>query len=252
VSDPLHKWRSRLISLGVFVTCWEIAGRTLDSLLLPTFSETLEAFIRLAGTTELWHAFWVSNQALLIGYAGALIIGVPLGVLMGTLRALERIAGVYFTILLTTPTAALIPLIIIAVGLNLQARALVVFLFAVPFVVINTRVGLSTVDSSLLEMGRSFCASRWQVLRYTIIPAAVPATLLGARIALGRAISGMVLVELLLVAVGLGRLLLVFQGRFMAGDVYAVVLVILLEAVALLKLTRWVERRAAHWTVQPD
>jgi ABC-type nitrate/sulfonate/bicarbonate transport system permease component len=75
--------------------------------------------------------------------------------------------------------------------------------------------------------------------------------LLGARVGLARAVTGMVMVELLLVAVGLGRLLVNSQANFLAGDVYAVVLVILSEALLLMKLTRWLEHRLAPWVAVP-
>lgn len=245
------KWRNRLISLAVLLVVWEVAGRTVESLLLPTFGETVAALARLLTTSELWHAFWLSNQALLIGYPSALLVGIPLGILMGSVRWLGRVLGVYLGILLMTPTAAIIPLIIIALGLTLTSRVMVVFLFAVPFITLNAQAGLHDVDRSLVEMARSFCATRWQILWKAVLPAAAPAMLLGARVGLARAVTGMVMVELLLVAVGLGRLLVNSQANFLAGDVYAVVLVILSEALLLMKLTRWLEHRLAPWVAVP-
>ncbi len=237
----------RLLSLVIVAGAWEIAGRTLDSLLLPAFSETVIALVRMVATRELWEAFWISNQALLIGYAAALAIGLPLGILMGGIRPLGRIIGTYLMIMLVTPTTALIPLIIIAAGLNVTARSIIVFLFAIPFITLNTRAGLSDIDTSLVEMARSFCASRAQIIWRTVLPAAVPAIMLGVRVGLGRAITGMINVELVLVAVGLGRLLLNYQTSFLAAQTYAVVLVILFEAVLLMRFARWLENRAAPW-----
>jgi NitT/TauT family transport system permease protein len=219
----------------------------IESLLLPTFSETAVALFHLVGTEALWKALWVSNQALVIGYAAALLAGLPIGVWMGASPVIGRIAGVYLTIMLMTPTAALIPLILIAVGLNTGARAIVVFLFSVPFVVLNTRAGMTEVDRSLVEMARAFCATRWQILWRAVIPATLPAMIVGARVGLSRAFTGMVMVELLLIAVGLGRLILDFQARYEAASLYAVIVVMLLEAALLMKATRWLEGYIMPW-----
>lgn len=242
-----QKWRIRLISLVVFALIWEIAGRVSRSLLLPTFSETVIGFGALMTQAELWRALWISNQALVVGYGLALLIGVPLGVLSGSIRALERIAAPYLTLILTVPIASLIPIVILAVGLNLWARALVVFLFAFPFVVINTQAGAREVDRGLIEMARAFCATRWQSLWQVALPAMAPGMMLGARIGLGRAISGMVLIELLLMAVGIGQLILLYRGRFQAGSLYAVVLIVLIEAVVLTRLAARLERILIPW-----
>jgi ABC-type nitrate/sulfonate/bicarbonate transport system permease component len=144
--------------------------------------------------------------------------------------------------------SALIPVVILALGLKLLARAVVVVLFAVAVVAVNTRTGVRTLQSSWLEMARSFGASERQLWWTIVLPGALPAIMTGLRLGLGRAFTGMIAVELLLVAVGIGRLILEFQGLFESGAVYAVILFLVVEAVVLLRLLRSFERRLAPWT----
>jgi len=224
---------------------WEGLARGLGSLMLPTASATLAALARLAHSGELWHALWTSNQALLLGYLLAAVVGVPLGLLLGRAPRLSAFVDVFLDILLFTPMPAMIPLLVMATGLGLETRLLVVFLFAVAVIVVHAATGTRGVDPELIEMARAFGARPVQLWRRVLLPGALPAVLIGLRLGLSRAISGMVAVELLLVAVGVGRLIQRFQGDFDAPAVYAIVLVVVAQAVLLTAAIRRVERRLA-------
>ncbi|HEX7588218.1 MAG TPA: ABC transporter permease subunit [Anaerolineae bacterium] len=217
---------------------------------MPTFTETMIATVRLLATPELWEALWVSNQAMVLGFALSVLIGIPAGFLMARWHAAEQFINPYLNILLVTPMSALIPIMIMATGLGIVTRVLIVFSFAVVVLVVNTRAGLRTVDPTWIEMARSFGASEWQLWRLILLRGSLPAILTGLRLAMARAISGMLFVELLLLALGLGRLILDFQGTFESANLYATVLVIVCEAVGLMQVFKWLEHRAAPWTGQ--
>ena len=219
--------------------------------MLPGAGATLLALAGIAGGGDLWRALWTSNQALLVGYLLAIVIGVPLGLLAGRARRLGAFAGVVLDVLLFTPTPAVIPLVVLATGLGLGTRALVVFVFAVAIIAVHTAAGARSADVEVIDMARAFGAGPLQLYRRVVLPAALPSVVVGLRLGLARGISGMVAVELLLVAVGLGRLLERFQGDFDAAGVYAVVLVIVAEAVLLTGALRRVERRLALRRADP-
>ncbi len=241
----VHKWGLRLLSLTAFAIGWEVLGRNLNSLLMPTFTETVVALAELVVTPALWQALWISNQAMVLGFGSAVIIGIPLGLLMGRWRAAEPFLNPYLNILLVTPMSALIPIMIMATGLGLVSRVLVVFSFAVVTIVINTRAGLRLVDPAWVEMAQAFGANEAQLWAKILFRGALPAIFTGLRLGLSRSITGMVTVELLLLALGLGRLILDFQGSFEAGALYATVFVVIVEAVVLLRLFKGLERWAA-------
>ncbi|HEX2929094.1 MAG TPA: ABC transporter permease subunit, partial [Candidatus Binatia bacterium] len=160
---------------------------------------------------------------------------------------MDRVLNPYFGVLLVMPVAPLIPIVIIALGLALAARVFIVVLFALVFITINTRAGVRAVEPALIEMAKSFGARESQIWRRIIIPGAIPAIFAGLRIGLGRAITGMVMVELLLVASGLGRLLLEFSGRMQSDLVFATVLAVIIEALTLLSAMQVIERKIAPW-----
>lgn len=244
------KWTLRLISLFAFAIFWELLAHSLHSLLMPTFTDTMGALARLVVSPVLWEALWVSNQAMVLGFFSAAIVGVASGLVMGRWQTAEKFLDPYLNILLVTPMSALIPIMIMATGLGILTRVLIVFSFVVVVITVNTRAGLRTVDPTWIEMARSFSASEWQLWRKILLRGALPAILTGLRIGLARAVSGMLLVELLLLALGVGRLILDFQGTFESASLYATVLVIVAEAVGLIQLAKWLEHRLTPWTGQ--
>jgi NitT/TauT family transport system permease protein len=249
--DGRQRWRAPFLRLAVFVgfvASWQVLAVAANNIGIPTFTNTALAAFDLAFVNgQIWGALASSNQALVVGYAISVLISVPLGLAAGRSRLLGRALEPYTAILLTIPVAPLIPIVISALGLTLGARVLVVILFSAVFIFVNARAGVRSVDSRLVEMAVSFGANERMIWRKVVIPAAVPAIFAGLRIGLGRALAGMVIVELVLVAVGIGRLLLIFSARQEPANVYATVFFVLAEALLLLEVARFIERKAAPW-----
>jgi NitT/TauT family transport system permease protein len=244
-------WSLRLALFVLAVGSWELFLSASQNFLLPRFTEIASALFRLLFVeARFWEALYISNQALLVGYAVSLAVAIPLGLAAGRLHWLDRLLNPYVGVLLAMPVAPLIPIVIIALGLGLSSRVFIVVLFAFVFITVNTRAGVRSVDPSLIEMAKSFGASERQIWRRIVIPGAMPAIFAGMRIGLGRAITGMVMVELLLVASGLGRLLLEFSGRMQSDLVFATIIAVIIQALSLLAAMRAIERRLARWA--PD
>jgi ABC-type nitrate/sulfonate/bicarbonate transport system permease component len=244
------KWSLRLGSIAVLALSWEFLGHSVNNLLMPTFTATLFALIRLLMTRQLWQALWLSNQAMVLGFTFAALFGISIGLLMGRYRTAEKLIDPYLSILLVTPMSAVIPIIVMAIGLGLVSRVLVVFSFAFVTITVNTRAGVRMIEPVWLEMTRAFGGTERQLWFKILLRGALPAILTGLRLGLNRAISGMIAMELLLIAVGIGRLILNFQGYFEAANLYATVVVIIAEAVILTQLCQYLERRFTPWAGQ--
>jgi ABC-type nitrate/sulfonate/bicarbonate transport system permease component len=238
-------WRVIGIVAGALV--WEIYSRIQDDLLVPSFLQTITTAVGMIDDRELWSAMWVSNQAMVLGFVLAVAIGLPVGLLLGRSRWAARFGNVYVSILLVGPTAALIPLLIMWTGVGLLSRVIMITAIAVPYLVVSCRAGVMNVGPSLIEMGRSFGASELMLWRRILLRAALPQIMTGIRITLGRAIEGMILVELIMVSVGLGLLVLEYSSIFEPEKLYAVVVFVVVESVILSYLSRWLERRATPW-----
>ena len=241
-------WAYRFITLAILLGAWQWYAVTVGGLLIPTVDGTFIRLFELLGDRKLWEVALISNQSLFIGFFLAIVIGIPFGLLMGRFRGAEKFTDVYINILLVTPMAAIIPLLIMSpLGFSLASRALLVILFAIPMILVNSRAGVRQVDPNLIEMAHSFGANEYELWKRIIIPGSLPAIMTGIRIGLGRAITAMVIVELLMIAVGLGGLIIEARGRFDPDELYAVVIFVVLEALLLVSIFRRIERRIAPW-----
>lgn len=240
-------WTWRLLTLVVVGAIWQAYSAAAGSLLIPTLSDTIKSTFDLLTGSEVYRAFLISNQALVVGFAISVVLGIPIGLGAARFGLVERIIDPYVSILVVTPMAALIPILLMALGLGLASRVVLVVVFAIPMVIVNSRAGVRQVDPELIEMSRSFGASEREIWRKILLPGALPAVMTGIRLALGRAITGMVIVELLMVSVGIGNLILRFRGFFESGSLYAVVILVVFEALILVNAVRWLEGRVAPW-----
>ncbi len=225
---------------------WQALALHLQSLLLPTFTDTLVSLRHMIATRELWEALWISNQAALLGFSLAAVAGIATGLLSGRWPIVEQVVEPYLSILLATPKAALVPILIMATGLGLLSRVLIVFSFSFVSIAVNTRAGLLLAQRDLVEMARAFGATETQLWKKVLLPGAFPGILVGLRLGVVRAVSGMITAELLLLALGVGRLFLTYEGTFQAANLYSVILVVMAEAVVLTQTLNWVERRAFY------
>jgi NitT/TauT family transport system permease protein len=237
----------RFLSVITLAALWEIAGRTGNARLLPPVSKVMSAWFELLVSGQLFQALGVSLQALVLGFGLSVLIGVPLGLLMGRYRRLESFLDIYMTALLTVPMISFIPFLVIAFGLGLHSRVWIVFLFAFVIIAINTTAGVRNVDSTLTEMAQSFGARESEMFLKVILPAALPMIMAGIRLGMGRAVLGMVTSEMILAVVGFGAMLMTFGASFNSPALFATILTIVLLAVALLAAIQYLDRRFTPW-----
>lgn len=239
---------SRIVAFILFASAWEFGARAADSILIPTFTETLRALYETTLVTgEIWPALWISNVPLIMGFVVSVAISVPLGLAMARWKVIDQMLSPVTALALALPIAPLIPVVLVALGMGQAPKVVIIVLFSWVFITTNVRAGTRRVDRSLVEMARSFGASERQVWFRILIPGAIPAVFAGLRIGLGRAFAGMVIVELIMLPVGIGALLLDYRGDFKAGLLYATTILVVIEAVVLAVAMQALERHLIRW-----
>ena len=234
-------------SLIAFLALWQWAAWVPVSFNFPTPWATLVALGQMVLTGELLQATATSLQSLALGFGAAIAIGVPLGLVMGVARGFGRVARVYIDLLIALPTAALIPLVILSFGISIASSAVIVFVFSAPFITMNAYGGVRDTRPRLVEMARSFGASRLQLFARVVLPSAAPMILAGMRLGLSRAFLGLIVAELLLSPFGLGRLIMNSRSMFEHDKMFATVAwTLILSGVALALLAK-LEGRLLRW-----
>lgn len=241
-------WATRIATISIFAVLWQIGANAANSLLIPTFTETMAALWQTTFVTgEIWGPLAVSNLSFIIGYPISVLIAVPLGLAMARWKRFDQAFNPIVALSLALPIAPLIPIVLIAMGLGIGPRVFIIVLFAWVFIATNVRAGVRAVDKSLIEMASSYGASEQKIWWRILIPGSTPAIMTGLRTGLGRAFAGMVIVELIMLPVGIGALMLDYRGFFRADLLYATTIVVVVEAVVLAMLMQAFERRLLKW-----
>jgi NitT/TauT family transport system permease protein len=234
----------------VFLGVWELSTRfgLINPLLLASPSAIAgSAWSMFVTRGDIYHHVWVSAQELLLGFALAVVLGVPLGMLMGRNRTLRQMLEPYIMALYSTPQVAFFPLLILLLGFTVQSKAALVLLGAVFPIVINTAAGVIGTDARMLEMARSFTASEGTIFRKVILPAALPMISTGLRLAVGRALIMVFVAELVSSTEGVGYVIVRAGATFDTPRLFAGVLVFTVVGVLLGWGTQALERRLLPW-----
>lgn len=238
----------RIVSLAVVLAIWEVFGARVDQSLFTTPSKIAVAAVDMITSGELWTYLAPSLVVLAIGLTLAAIVGVIVGLLLARFWVLDIALGVYVTFLYSIPSVALVPLIVLWAGFETTAKVLILFLFAFFPMVINTYQGVKNVDHKLLEVGRSFRCSEWQLWKNIVLPGALPFIVTGLRLALGRGLIGMVLADLYTAISGIGYLIVRTASTYQVDKMFVPVVTLGLLGVTLTALLRFVEVKVAPWT----
>jgi NitT/TauT family transport system permease protein len=244
---PARRWALRAASVAVLVVAWEVCGRSVNPILLSHPTAVFAAGLDMLADGSLLKALGASLGVLALGLFTGSVIGVALGLLAGRRAAVAAVLEFPVNALYATPTVALIPLIILWFGFDVMAKAVVVFLFVVFPVLINTQRGVREVDPELIEVATTFCSSERRMWFDLFLPSALPYIVTGIRLAIGRALIGVIVAEFLTSLSGLGRLISDNATSFRTARTFVPIVLITLLGVVLTAVLEWIEHRLVRW-----
>lgn len=231
--------------LGALI--WQVIGEHTQQSSFVSFTKTMSALWHLTRDGELWQALVSSLKLFAAGLAISLVIGFFCGLLLARVRVLRIGLEPYIAVFYATPMVALIPMLLATVGFEFRAKLIVVVLFGVWPILINTLEGARSVNEELLEVAESYHSSEPQLWWHVVVPYTLPFAMTGVRQSIARCLVGMIASEFLLSASGLGELIIVNTQRFDTANVLAAVLTMTLLATALMAIGRAVENYFARW-----
>jgi ABC-type nitrate/sulfonate/bicarbonate transport system permease component len=237
-------------SLVIFIGLWEWFGRGVNPVFGSYPSAIAVAFVELVRSGDLGRALVESVRPFIVGYGLAILIGVPLGLIVGRFRAAEASLGVYITAGYAMPLVALVPLLILWLGLGFAVKVAVIFLMSLFPITINTWLGVRAVPKTLIDVGKSFVASDATILRRIVLPATLPYIMAGIRLAVGRAVVAMVIAEFFTTISGLGAIIINSANNFDTATMFVPIVVLMVLAIGLNGLIGWVERKVAPWQAE--
>ncbi|HLC25166.1 MAG TPA: ABC transporter permease [bacterium] len=239
-----------VVGVFLFLFIWEYVG-AIGELVNPIFmsapSRIIKAGYAMFASGEIYNDLRVSGLELAYGFGLAIVTAIPLGLAAGWYRRLNYAVDPFLDALNATPRVALLPLIIIWVGIGIMSKVVIVYLGAFFPIIINTLAGVRTTDVRLLKAARSFKSNDAQIFKTVILPSTVPFIMSGLRQGLGRALVGVVVGELYAATAGIGFMITVAGATFQTDKVFVGVIIVAAAGVALTKIIAAFERRFDKW-----
>ncbi len=238
-----------VLSILAFLACWEwvTASGHIKPLFISSPSRIAFAAARMIHTGEIWPHLQVSLTEFGLGFGLAIVLGVPVGIVVGWYRWAFAATNPFISGINATPREALLPLIVIWLGIAIWSKVALVFLGAVFPILFNMMTAMHTLDASLLQVARSFGARDRQIFRTIALPSSVPFLISGLRIGAGRGLVGIVLGELYAANAGIGYLIAVFGSTFQTDKLFVAVMFITSMGIGLDLILRRLERRFEAW-----
>ncbi|HEX9080267.1 MAG TPA: ABC transporter permease [Desulfuromonadaceae bacterium] len=233
----------------LFLLAWELVGRL--ALVNPLFtsspSRAVRALVAITCDGTLLKHLTTSGTEFLLGFAAAVLVGLPVGIILGWFKLANSAFGPFVAAMQATPRIALMPLFIIWFGLGITSKIVIVMLSAVFPLIVNLQVAMSTIDGDLVRVARSYGASRWQIFWTVALPTSVPFLITALRLAAGRGMLGVIAAEVFGGSQGLGYMIQYAGSTFQTDKVFAGVAVVAAMGITLDTLFRRIGRRFEKW-----
>ena len=242
-------------SIGVLLLVWELLPRLITmqegtKLFFTVPSEIGGTLWRMFATGAIWGPLSVSASAFAIGLAIAIAVGLPVGVLLGRSATLNAMFDPFITAFNATPRLVFLPLLLLWFGLGLWSKVMIVFIGALFPILINTYEGVRNADRVLINVMRAFGATEWGIARLVVVPNALPYIVVGLRLAIGRAVLGVVVAEFFGSEDGLGVVMVRAASRFQVDVVFAGLIVFAALSLLMTGLVKLLEDRLSRWRPQ--
>jgi NitT/TauT family transport system permease protein len=231
------------------VSAWQVAAdRALaPAYLLPMPGKVAAAWTQLLLNGSLARHVSATLAEALAGFAIAFVVGVGLGYPLARSQTLSRLSSPFIATTQAVPMIALAPLLVMWFGLGLSSKVIICALIVFFPIVVNTTVGLRSIEPEMLDAARTLGAGRWQSLWYVEIPLALRPLLGGIRIGLTLAMTGAIVGEFVASDAGLGFLMILSRTNFDAAMVFAASLTLAAISTVLYKLVGWLEYALIDW-----
>ena len=236
------------IMVMAFLSVWEIAPRVgiVDATYTSQPTRVIRAGFEIVRTGGFLHDVSVSLSEFAIGFALAIGIGVPLGLLLGRFPVLRYLLDPPIMAIYATPHLALLPIIVVWLGIGMQSKIAVAFVGGVIPILVNSMAGVRGVERSWVVAARSFCAGERDVFVKVILPASLPSVILGIRLGLSRAVLGVIVAEMYQSQAGVGNEIMRYGSEFRTDQLLFNVLLVSLFGVAATSAVRALEEKL--WT----
>ena len=239
------------LAVAIFFAAWQAIFLIVpfNPLFISKPSLIFEGFVDLFDSGDLASDLAVSAVPFAYGFVAAILVGVPLGIVMGWRPRVGYALDPLMTVFYASPLVALSPLVVIFFGVGVPGKAVIIFFLSVFPFIFNACAGVRSVDRLLINVVRSLGGGEWDLYRKVIFPSVLPYIVAASRIAVGRALIGVLVGEFFAASEGIGYAISRFGDIFALDRMFACILTVMVIALVLTEGIRWAERAAFPWRV---
>jgi ABC-type nitrate/sulfonate/bicarbonate transport system permease component len=243
-------------TIAALLIAWELLPHLVTisagtKLFFTTPSQIAAALWRMFATGSIWEPLGVSAAGFAIGLALAIVVGLPLGVILGRSRVLNAMFDPFVTAFNATPRLVFLPLLLLWFGLGMTSKVVIVFIGALFPILINTYEGVRNADKLLINVVRAFGAKEWDIARLVVVPNSMPYIVAGLRLAIGRAVLGVVVAEFFGSEAGLGVIMVRAASSYQVDVVFSGLIIFATLSLVMTGLVQLAEKRLSRWRPQP-
>jgi NitT/TauT family transport system permease protein len=260
-APPKSLWRqleSTVLGVGsivVLLAVWELFPLIVPipagtKLFFTTPSQIAGTLWDMFATGSIWRPLGVSASGFAVGLVLAIVVALPLGVVLGRSKTANAMVDPFITAFNATPRLVFLPLLVLWFGLGLWSKVVIVFIGALFPLLINTYEGVRNADRVLINVVRSFGAKEWDIARLVVLPNSLPYIVAGLRLAIGRAILGVVVAEFFGSEDGLGVVMVRASGSYQVDVVFSGLIVFAAMSLFMTGLVQILEVRLSRWRPQ--
>ena len=244
-STPAQARQLQFMTLVVLIICWELVARSglLYEGVVPPTLQVLSALWQELSTASLYQHLGITVAEILAGFVIATVSGVIVGIALGSRRFVSRVADPFLSSLATTPKIIFLPIVMLMFGIGPASKVAVGALSGFFPIALSTMAGALAVRPVLINVGKGFNLTRWQMMTRIYLPSLVGPVIRGMRLGLGVTIIGVLLGEIKLANSGLGFLAIEYYNSFRIAHMYSILLVIFALAIAINMLMNVISRR---------
>ncbi len=238
-----------LCSVLVVMAVWELIGRygIRNGLIFAPLSDIFARMWSMTLSGELWKHLKASGSVFFIGYAAAMLFGTALGILIAASRSFASYVEPWLGALYATPMIALAPIFIVLMGIGPGSKIAIIFIESFFPITVNAALGIRSTDRDLIEASRSFGATRRQIISTVLLPYAAPFIIAGMRIAVARALAGVLIAEIFGSVAGIGNMIWFSAEAYDMPRLFCGVLILAGTSILLMSLLARLERIVAPW-----
>ncbi len=242
-------WLWGIFGIALFLAAWQVLSHSgvIDERFYSSPSGWASALWRLLGESSFWSNLWATLKIVIYGLLISIAAGVPIGIAVGSFKPLDYMTRPLISAFQAVPYIAVLPIIIIAFGINDTAKVVIVLWSTLFPLIFNTTDGVHNISERLLRVPRAFCISRTRTILTVVVPASLPYVLSGIRVAVGRALVGAIVAEFFMSNEGIGYYISQQANAFNTDNAFACLVVLAVLGILLVRGVGLIESRYARW-----